>query len=181
MKMGHERLLEQHDVSDLIGLRVVVANAVREITEEDGDVSVEIPNIDELSAVAGLTRCLMPLRLRGKELRAIRRIAGWSAAELAERMGEKTSPETISRWENDRQPMGGYAEKVFRLVICDELRGRAPGVDYRDGAIAKLVVLDPWREDAAYVVPAIVVDRVRVKRDGQETVSAWEAGLRAAA
>jgi hypothetical protein len=77
--------------------------------------------------------------------------------------------------------MGGYAEKVFRLVVCDALRDRAPGADYRDGAIARLVVLDPWREEPGFVVPAIVVDRVRVKRAGQATFSAWEVENREAA
>jgi transcriptional regulator with XRE-family HTH domain len=107
-------------------------------------------------------------------LRAMRRIAGLTAQDMAEKMGEKTSAETLSRWENEKQPMGGYAEKVFRLVICDELRNRARGVPYHDGAIARLVVVDPWRADAEFEVPAIVVSRVKMRSEvDRSIIEAW--------
>ena len=59
--------------------------------------------MEELSAAAAIVRCLMPIRLQGREVRAIRKIAGWTGAELTERMDVKASPETISRWEDDKQ------------------------------------------------------------------------------
>ncbi len=166
--------LEEHDVTDLIGLRVVVANTAQEITDEDGDVCYEIPDLEALSAAAAVARCLGPVRLSGDELRAIRKIAGWTAADLAGKMGEKTSPETISRWENEKQPMGGYAEKVFRLVICEELKDKAPGVAYEGAAIAKLIVVDPWRANADYVLPHLAFERVRIRRPRDGIIDAWE-------
>ena len=173
--MGEQRqALEEHDVTDLIGLRVVVANTAHEITDEDGETSIEIPDIEELAVAAAVARCLMPFRLTGVELRAIRKIAGWTAADVAMRMGEKTSPETISRWENEKQPMGGYAEKVFRLVICEELKDRAPAVSYNGEAIARLVVLDPWRVDPAFQVPPLVFEPVKVRDQDRRLTKAWE-------
>jgi DNA-binding transcriptional regulator YiaG len=168
------RNLEEHDASDLVGLRVKVLNAAQEITDESDEVSTMIPDIETLSASAAVVRCLLNVKLQGSELRAIRRIAGWTATDLAGKMGDKTSPETISRWENEKQPMGGYAEKVFRLVVCEELASKAPGVVYRAGAIANLTVIDPWRGDPSFEVPPLVFDRVKIKSDGPRLVDAWE-------
>ena len=166
--------LKEHDVTDLIGLRVIVANTAHEIIDDDGEVTTEVPDIKALSAAAAIGRCLLPVRLQGSELRAIRRIVGWTAADLALKLGEKTSAETISRWENDKQGMGGYAEKVFRLVVCEELAEAAPGVDYQAAMIARLVVYDPWREDASFVVPPLVFERVKVRRGDRRLVETWE-------
>jgi transcriptional regulator with XRE-family HTH domain len=168
------RTLEQHDVSDLIGLHVMIVNTAQEVTVDDGEMMVEVPDIEALSAAAAVARCLVPIRLRGNELKVIRRIAGWTALDLAAKMGEKTSSETISRWENEKQPMGGYAEKVFRLVICEELAASAPGVDYQAGAIAGLMVVDAWRVDEAVKMPPLVFERIKVKVDGRKIVNAWE-------
>lgn len=173
-------MLSLHDVSDLIGLHVKVAGAVREIVEPGGEVSYEVPDIRQLAYAAAVARCLLPARLRGAEMRAIRRIAGWTAAELAGRLGEKTSVETISRWENEKQPMGGYVEKVLRLVVCEALHSEAPGVEYFDGAIAKLVIIDPWRADPNHVVPALVFERVKVRNEKRRLIEAWEPERKAA-
>jgi transcriptional regulator with XRE-family HTH domain len=165
--------LREHDVTDLIGLRVVVANVALEFTDENGEKSVEIPDIEALSAAAAVGRCLVHVRLLGSELRAIRKIIGWTATDLAARMGERTSPETISRWENEKQPMGGYAEKVFRLVVCEELKDRVPGVPYDGATIAHLIIVDPWRSDVDYVMAPIVFERVRM-RQNSGLIDAWE-------
>lgn len=178
--MGEQRqAIEEHDVTDLIGLRVLVASTAHKLIGEDGVVSFEVPDIEALAIAAAVGRCLMPIRLRGSELRTIRKIAEWTAADVAGRMGEKTSPETISRWENEKQPMGGYAEKVFRLVVCEELKGRAPASGYTGEAIAKLVVLDPWRAHPEFEVPTMVFERVKIHEQGRR-IDAWEPELKAA-
>lgn len=166
--------LREHDVTDLIGLRVVVANTAHEIIEDDGSISVEVPGIEALSAAAAIARCLMPVRLDGCELRVIRRIVGWTATDLAAKLGEKTSAETISRWENDKQPMGGYAEKVFRLVVCEELAAKAPGIGYKASAIANLIVIDLRRADHDITVPPLVFEWVKVMRNDEGITSEWE-------
>jgi DNA-binding transcriptional regulator YiaG len=171
--------LTEHDVTDLIGLKVVIANSVIEFTDEDGETSVEVPDIEQASAAAALARCLMPIRLRGPEMKAIRRIAGMTAAQLSEVM-DGAKVETISRWENEKQPAGGYAEKVFRLVMCETLRERAPGIPYEDGAIARMKVKDPWMERPEYEVPAIRIERVKMIRD-HSLVETWGSDMKLAA
>ena len=167
------RTLPEYDVSDLVGLKVIVINSAIEVDEGDDETSIEVPDTETLSVAAAISRCLMPIRLTGSELRAIRHICGLTATDLAGKMGDRTSPETISRWENDKQPMGGYAEKVFRLIMCTELHEKAPGVGYHDGAIARLIVADPWRADPGFKVPSIVLERVKMKADDSTVIHAW--------
>lgn len=167
------RIIELYDASPLIGLRVTIVRAAIETTDEAGEKYIEMPNIETAAAASAVVRCLMPIRLRGSEIRAIRKITGLTAKELAARMDTNTSPETISRWENERQPMGGYAEKVFRLVICEHLSKEAPGIEYKDGAIARLNVVDPWKTDASYQVPPITLECVRMLSSSHDIVQAW--------
>src|SRR5258706_1274507 len=131
-----ERLLPEYDASKHVGLRVVVFGGAMERVDEDGEDTVELLKPDELRAAAAMLRCLTPIRLRGSEMKAMRKILDLTLADLAKRMGERTAPETISRWESEAQPMGGYAEKSLRLLICEELRESAPGIDYQ----AKMIV-----------------------------------------
>jgi hypothetical protein len=76
-------------------------------------------------------------------------------ADLAKEMDVKTAAETISRWESENQPMGGYAEKVLRLIVCEKFKTDAPGVDYNARMIANLQVIDPWKANAAYEMPVV--------------------------
>ena len=181
MLARNKKMLAEFDVSNLIGLKVVVVNAAHEVVDEVGDITVEVDDTGTLEAASAIVRCLMAPRLLAAELQSIRKIAGMTAINLANKMGEKTSHETISRWENGKQPMSGYAEKVFRLVICEALRERAPGVGYRDGAIANLIQIDPWQVNPDYELPAIVMERVRVKVHDAAPVTAWVEEPKAAA
>ncbi len=169
----NRRILEEHDISDMIGLRVIVADTAQVIDDDEGDTSIEIPEFESLSAAAAVARSLMPVRLLGTELKAIRKIAGWTAADLAAKMGEKTSPETISRWENGKQPMGGYAEKVFRLLVCESLKDAAPGIPYDGSAIAHLIILDPWKSEPAFEVPYLHFHSVKIRK-ANKNLPAWE-------
>ncbi|MGH7104420.1 MAG: helix-turn-helix domain-containing protein [Acetobacteraceae bacterium] len=174
-------VLPLHDVSDLIGLAVLVVGAVRETIEPDGEVSYEVPDLHRLASAAAVARCLMPPRLRGSELRAIRHIAGWTAEDLARRLGEKTATVTISRWENEKQPMGGYVEKVIRLAVCEALHKEATGVDYHAQAIAELAIVDPWRPNPEFKLPPLVFGRVKMRDEERRLIEAWEPEARKAA
>jgi hypothetical protein len=77
----------------------------------------------------------------------MRRILDLTLAELAARMDARTASETVCRWEAEAQPMGAYAEKVFRLIVCEALAGAAPGVEYHGAALASLAIAD--QRDAA--------------------------------
>jgi hypothetical protein len=124
-------------------------------------------------------RCLMPVKLQGHEIRAMRKIMGLTLAELAKRLDERTAPETVSRWETDAQPMGGFADRVLRLVICNELRKYAPGIEYREGVLAEMKVVDPWQANPGYRVPPIVLRLMLVKEQSGTITEAWNGKIAA--
>jgi DNA-binding transcriptional regulator YiaG len=176
-KTGLSRL-DQYDATALVGLSIIVHGAAIERTEEDGEVSVELPKLRELMATAAVGRCLVPVRLRGSEIKAMRKILGWTLAELAKRLGDRTAPETVSRWENEVQPMGGFAEKLLRLLVCEELNKDAHGVAYNAGMIANLKVVDPCRADPDYKLPPMHLELIRMKEAGS-IIEAWDAKVAA--
>jgi DNA-binding transcriptional regulator YiaG len=124
-----------------VGLKTIIYDAA--IEHLDGDeVSIEVPKLSSLMPAASIVRCLMPAKLRGREIKAMRRIMDLTLVEMAARMDARTAPETVSRWETEAQPMGAYAEKVFRLIVCEALAGEAPGVTYHAAALANLAIAD---------------------------------------
>jgi DNA-binding transcriptional regulator YiaG len=169
---ARERELPIYDATTFVGLRTIVHNAAIERTEQDGEVTIELPKLDELAASAAIMRCLMSQRLRGREIRVMRRLMKLTLADLAQKMDGKTAPETISRWETETQPMGGYAEKVFRLLVCETLKESAPGVEYNGKMIAELTMVDPWRTAPEYEVPALTLELIKLKQ-GSSITQAW--------
>jgi DNA-binding transcriptional regulator YiaG len=164
--------LKEYDASALVGLSTVVCDAAVERVDERGERTIELPKLRELSASVAVGRCLMPVRLRGAEIKAMRKIMRLTLADLAKKLDERTAPETISRWESDAQPMGGYAEKILRLLICEELKKEAPGIDYDGSKIAYLNLIDPWRTDPDYKVPPIVLTYMPMRVD-HSVIEAW--------
>jgi DNA-binding transcriptional regulator YiaG len=164
---GPDRLPE-YDATALTGLRTVVYDAAIEHVGEDGEVTIELPQLPALMAAAAVSRCLDPIRLGGSEIRAIRKIMGLTLAELAKRLDARTATETVSRWEANAQPMGSYAERVLRLVVCEALTGEAPGIDYNAGMIAELQLADG---DEA---PIIELVYGRLKEQAGGIIDAWE-------
>jgi len=167
------QLLEEYDATILVGLRTIVRNAAIEYT--DGDKTIEVPKLRELMASAAVVRCLMPIRLRGAEMKAMRKIMRMTLADLAKKLDERTAVETVSRWESEAQPMGGYVEKLLRLQVCEALKGEAPGIAYDGSMIANLQVIDPWKADPNYAVPAIVLELVKIKQQSGPVIEAWAA------
>jgi DNA-binding transcriptional regulator YiaG len=166
-------VLAEYDASALVGLRTVVQDAVVLIVDAEGEECVHVPNLRGLEAAAAVRRCLVPVKLRGAEIRAMRKIMRLTLAALAERMDAKTAPETISRWETESQPMGGYAEKIFRLLVCDALHMEAPAVDYDGSKIAQLRVVDPWVADPEYRLPELCFQQVRFKERSGPLIEAY--------
>lgn len=117
----------------------------------------------------------MPIRLRGAEMKAMRKAMKMTLAGLAKKLGDRTAPETVSRWESEVQPMGGYAEKILRLLICETLKEEAPGIEYAASKIAHLQVIDPWRAKADYVLPPIVLEFVKIRQQAGPVIEAWAA------
>jgi DNA-binding transcriptional regulator YiaG len=170
---GGERVLPVYDATVFVGLRTIVYDAAIERTE-DGEVTIELPKPHKLVASAAVARCMMPVRLRGSEMRSMRKIMKLTLADLAKKLDEKTAAETVSRWESEAQPMGGYAEKLFRLIVCEELKKDAPGVDYSAGAIVHMKVCDPWRSDPNCEPPSVALALVQLKEQGSGSIiEAW--------
>jgi DNA-binding transcriptional regulator YiaG len=164
-----EQVLPEYDATSLIGLRVVVRDAAILRINDWGEETVELPKVRELAAAAAVKRCLMPIRLKGQEMKAIRKILGMTMAELAKKLDERAAPETVARWESDAQPMGGYAEKVFRLIVCETLSQEALGVPYRGGMIADLRVVDYARVEGGLEIPYIEMCFAKVREHGEVT------------
>jgi hypothetical protein len=127
--MVKSRILKRHDVSDLVGLPVVVLDAAREFDETDGP-ATGVPRFEELAAAAAVTRCQMAPGLRGAELKTLRKILDMTQAALSAALGGGTAVVSISRWEGEEKGIGEAMEKVVRLLVCETLKSRAPGVPY---------------------------------------------------
>jgi hypothetical protein len=79
-----EQKLEVYDATALVGLRTIVCGAAIERTNEDGEKTVELPKLPELLAAAAISRCLTPARLRGTEIRALRKIMRLTLNDLVD-------------------------------------------------------------------------------------------------
>jgi len=169
------RVLPEYDATVHVGLRTVICDAVIERVDADGETTIEVAKPEELRAAAAVLRCLTPIRLRGSEMKAIRKILGLTLAEMAKRMDDRTAPETVSRWESEAQPMGGYAEKMLRLLICEELKEKAPGIAYNAKMISDLRVLDPWRMDENYPVPTLSLRLIEMKEQSGTIIETYNA------
>lgn len=162
------------DATALIGLPVTVIDAAIEIREpgDEGGPSIAIPSLDEFSAAAALVRCQMRQRLRGQEVAALRKIAGFRQRALSEAIGGETAVETISRWETGDKPVGTYIERLVRIAISEALKERAKGVAYSPAAILTLAMVDAKR------VPRIELRR-RAKKVVVEAAASREAAMAA--
>jgi len=162
-------ILKERDVSAIVGVRTIACDAATEHT----DGSTELPKLRELIASALLSRCLMPIRLRGAEMKAMRKGMRMTLGDLAERLGGKTAPETISRWESEAQAIGPHAEKVLRLVVCEELKKDAPGITYDASMLAGMNDIDdPWAIDPNYQINPIILVYMPMKVDNS-VIDAW--------
>lgn len=56
-----------------------------------------------------------PGRLHSSEVRFLRNAMAWSQEQLGMRLG--VAPETVSRWENGRKPVGYQSELALRFLI----------------------------------------------------------------
>ena len=69
--------------------------------------------------------------------------------------------------------MGVYAEKLFRLLVCEQLRKDAPGIEYNASMIANLKVIDPWKANLDYEVPPVDLCLILVKEQSGSIIEAW--------
>src|SRR5208337_4512022 len=88
-------VIEVYDASALVGLRTHVHRVAIERVDTNGETTIELPKLPELLAAAAVIRCLMPVRLRGSELKAIRRIMHMTLPDLEKKFDERTDVEPM--------------------------------------------------------------------------------------
>jgi transcriptional regulator with XRE-family HTH domain len=167
------RILERYE-EHLMGLPypVVLLDAAEEITDpDDGSViGVAVPDAEELAAAVALSLCFMPARLTGAEVRFIRRVLGMTGQDLAAAV--EMDPATLSRWENGKQSVGGWADKAIRMAAVLQLQDRAPGSNQHPEDVVRLRLVD--RVEGSN--PKITVHRVRPQHEEVEgTPKGWDA------
>jgi len=101
---------------------LIICKKCREVVE------TVIPSLGELVVAIALARVQIPVKLNNREIRFLRRALGWRSKTLAKQLG--VVPETISRWESadTPTPITPSNEKLLRLFVVKNLKGKAPGV-----------------------------------------------------
>jgi DNA-binding transcriptional regulator YiaG len=179
--MSRQVLDEYED--DLIGIGnpVTLINAVyEERCEACGFTQKVIPDLDGLIAAVAASRALHPLKLRGEEIKFMRKALEVSAKDLAALMN--VAPETISRWENNREPIAPGTEKFLRLLVAGLLREKAPEIDCGvdvTGEIAKMKIAPVCSEKGK---PLMCFERTKVRfAPSKGTVTRWDRSVDEAA
>lgn len=98
------------------GLDNVYLVGIRYFEEPDGRVVAEIPAIKQLMRVIAHDIVTSPADLTGKEIRFLRKRLGKKATEYCQFLG--VEPETLSRIENEKQPISAQVQKLARLSYC---------------------------------------------------------------
>ena len=106
---------------------VVLINAAEEHVDAAGNVlGVSVPDLEGLAAAVAVARAFLPVELTGAEVRFMRKVIGMSAKDFAEAL--KLDPASLSRWENNKQTLGGWAESQVRLAAVAILAQRMPSL-----------------------------------------------------
>jgi transcriptional regulator with XRE-family HTH domain len=164
------------------GIHVVLMDSVREMKcpNHPDVVFTEVPDLEGLRAAVAVKRVGVAEKLTGSELRFLRRVAGWKATELAEKINK--SEEVISRWESGKQTIGESTERLLRLLVGLELREKT-SVPFDPKLIAMLKIR-PLRDVKRPVHILLQFNRrevVRLVAEAQATETRWLVDQTAAA
>jgi putative zinc finger/helix-turn-helix YgiT family protein len=95
---------------------------------ECGEEMPIISHIESLNRVIAFELIKLKNHLTGKEARFIRKQLGMKAVQLAEILG--VDKVTVSRWENDNNPIGNANDRLIRLLyltkMAEELKQMVP-------------------------------------------------------
>jgi len=154
----------------LLGIENVtlVNGVVDEACKECGKGKITIPDIPGLIAAVAITRVKLPFKLNSREIRYFRKALNVTAKEMANYL--KVTPETVSRWENEKMPVAEQAEIFLRLIVIALLQSKAEAVDPEMDAVAKMNVQAVFDRSAL----AKMMHFVRVLKDRKtEAVPLW--------
>lgn len=125
------QLLDEFSVSDLLGapFQVILERVVKEeVCAGCGKVLGHvIPQPDELSSIVAILRAFDANKLNGREIRFLRKSAGWKSKELAKKLS--VSSEQLSRYENGHCAIGEVYERLLRALVFLAHMETAPSVD----------------------------------------------------
>src|SRR5437868_9484375 len=80
-----------------------------------GEEAVVIPRLDRLHESVAAQIISKRSRLTGEEIRYLRNHLEWTSGELAKHFG--VDPATVSRWENNKDPIGPVADRLLRVTV----------------------------------------------------------------
>lgn len=119
---GSAELTTTHEAYkyDECGLpNVTLANIEIQRCGNCGEILPAIPRMAELHKAIARAVVEQHAKLSGAEVRFLRKYLGHSGADFATLIG--VSRETVSRWENDKEPIGGTPDRLLRvLVVLDK-------------------------------------------------------------
>ena len=92
-----------------------------------GDHELVLPKIEQLHRAIALAVIGKRARLTGDEVRSLRKYLGWSGVAFAKHMG--VTAESVSRWENAREPLGSTADRLVRLMVVTQAPVSADSLD----------------------------------------------------
>jgi DNA-binding transcriptional regulator YiaG len=97
-----------------VDLPVTLRNVEQIQCGECGNVDVVIPRLAQL--MRALVRAVIhkPYRLRGEEIRFLRKYLGLTAVDFSNLL--KVDKTTISKWENNDDPVGEQSDRLIRAV-----------------------------------------------------------------
>lgn len=82
------------------------------------ETEVEIPHMEELHLLLGFLLVLKPIRLKGEEVRYLRKHLGYTAEDLASFLG--LSRLTVTRWETGKLPIRQDHDKHLRRLYLEK-------------------------------------------------------------
>ena len=131
---GCQTMNPAHENIPLVGLpRITLVQVQVWRCGDCGEFEVDIPHHSALLEI--VTRALLNKkgRLDAKEIRWLRSMMGFSGAQLARHMG--VSPESVSKWENNKMSPGRTADRLIRLLVANQW----PSEHYPHQAMALIV------------------------------------------
>mgnify|MGYP001796679033 CR=1 FL=1 len=138
--------LKGFDASAILGspFKVILQNGVHaqvctECGAEQGHV-LDRPR--ELIAATAILRAFEPSKLNGAEIKYLRKTLGLKAKELASEIS--VTPETLSRFENNKQPISESAEKLLRAAVCLRHVDEAKGLNVNIAGLTSMKIPSVW-------------------------------------
>ncbi len=93
---------------------VILEVAELRVCPDCGAEDLALRNVAALYSALAMAVTSKSARLAGQEVRFLRKFIGLSGQDFARTIG--IDPTTVSRWENDKEPIGGTADRLLRLM-----------------------------------------------------------------